>query len=259
MTLNLSHITGSPIVFFSTLVTGVGWLTLTVGTILSGFKGLVWWVICYEMALFLGILYVLMKATFNDYKLLIQTSLAISITLLTQVIDTHMHVGQTSAKASAGGGIMIITMQFFWSIVFGSAQESWVHGAIYGLPAATIANVKYHDKEGAMPLNSDTSYSISQHDSMHSGMSGSPLLANNASYSPQQQQMYTVTQPTAAASANTAMALHSYTANPNDPNEISFQKDEILDVLDRRGNWWQARKQDGTIGIVPSNYFTTTA
>jgi len=50
-------------------------------------------------------------------------------------------------------------------------------------------------------------------------------------------------------------ALHAYQANPDDPTELSFAKGEVLDVVERKGNWWQARKQDGTIGIVPSNYF----
>ncbi|GAA5941496.1 osmosensor SHO1 [Sporobolomyces koalae] len=51
-----------------------------------------------------------------------------------------------------------------------------------------------------------------------------------------------------------ARALYSYSASPDDPNEISFAKGEILDILDNSGKWWQARKSDNTKGIVPSNY-----
>ncbi|KAG2184423.1 hypothetical protein INT43_000332 [Umbelopsis isabellina] len=50
-------------------------------------------------------------------------------------------------------------------------------------------------------------------------------------------------------------ALHAYQANPDDATELSFAKGENLEVVERKGNWWQARKEDGTIGIVPSNYF----
>ena len=38
------------------------------------------------------------------------------------------------------------------------------------------------------------------------------------------------------------------TASPDDPNEISFAKGEVLEILDKNGKWWQARKQDGTVG-----------
>lgn len=51
-----------------------------------------------------------------------------------------------------------------------------------------------------------------------------------------------------------AKALYAYTASPDDPTELSFTKGEVLDITDKQGKWWQARKQDGAMGIAPSNY-----
>ncbi|KAH9964136.1 hypothetical protein BC827DRAFT_1265948 [Russula dissimulans] len=47
------------------------------------------------------------------------------------------------------------------------------------------------------------------------------------------------------------------TASLDDPNMISSSKGEILEIIDKNGKRWQAGKEDGTIGIAPSNYLQT--
>jgi SHO1 osmosensor len=37
-------------------------------------------------------------------------------------------------------------------------------------------------------------------------------------------------------------------ASADDPNEISFTKGEILEILDKSGKWWQAKRADGSTG-----------
>ena len=46
-----------------------------------------------------------------------------------------------------------------------------------------------------------------------------------------------------------------YRANPAFPNELSFEKDEVLEVTEREPGWWNARNRNGETGIVPSPFF----
>jgi len=43
--------------------------------------------------------------------------------------------------------------------------------------------------------------------------------------------------------------MYAYNASPDDPNEVSFGKGDILDVIDNTGKWFQVRTPTGHTGV----------
>jgi len=179
----------------------------------------------------LGVLTVITDA-FYPYRVLMSALESLSIVFLSTQISQWVYSSYTSIQVAAAGYILLMLAHAVWLFAYGSDQGTfvynWVHAWNPDRPATFFP-------QSALPTN---------------GMSGVPSLSANT-YNQHWSQMVL---SQSANYAYKAKALYNYAANQEDPNELSFEKGDILEIVDNKGKWWQARKPDGTIGIVPSNY-----
>ena len=56
-------------------------------------------------------------------------------------------------------------------------------------------------------------------------------------------------------SSRRVRGVYRYVRNPENPDELSFDKGDVLEAWDNVPGWWNAKKASGETGVVPSPYF----
>ncbi|KAI8146188.1 hypothetical protein BJV82DRAFT_655069 [Fennellomyces sp. T-0311] len=228
-----------------------------------------WWIVIYEAFIVTFSLLLFMTNSMAQYRLSFLTFLAASIPLLTIQADyviqyTKPSVPRDGANAYAAGYIILVCVQYLWVIVFGSDPNSYfgMFGQIQEDQLPTDQHIPadhtmYMSNEKHLDDNAPIADKRIVMPPFPTATPASVVPTENTTFSPPppQQPPHSEYLPPAVEYYEKVEALHAYKANEEDPNELSFEKGEVLEVVDRKGNWWQARKSNGALGIIPSNYF----
>ncbi|KAL1918016.1 uncharacterized protein VTP21DRAFT_3282 [Calcarisporiella thermophila] len=261
MNFDFSRVIGNPFLLITICASALGFLLLFGATCAIG-NGLNWWLVFFELFLIAGIIFGIITGELQAYRFAVMGFLVYSVAMLS-VSSAAMHSSSAAWSVMLAGNVVLLLVQFLWILVFGSEDESYIAHRVNAVPMSHPAR---HSRPRTSHLSHASQTVISP--------PASPFVANSlgrstlggsatALHSPPMS-MHTVAtggNPTDtvlltpnAEYQHRAKAIYSYSANPDDPNEISFAKGEVLEISSIQGKWWSARKSDGTVGIAPSNY-----
>jgi len=228
---DFTHLLEDPIFLGSFGLAIVGWIVALAGQCASnlslrafGVNGpFAWFIIFFNLAVIVGTLAVVSSNKTSQQRPALMAFFAACFVLDSQAVTWFIHLD--SSYQAAGAGYIFLSIVFIvWIIVLGSDNQQRTKAAAYSSTGVIIGN---NVTPTMIPLSQATQSSVSQNQ---------VVVSPNAEY------------------AYKARALYDYAASPEDPNELNFNKDDVLDIADNKGKWWQARRADGVIGIVPSNY-----
>jgi len=209
----------------------IGWIISFVSTFIYsnkpvGDKTWIWWIMVNCFICACVVFLIIERNIIQGYRFALMTYLGLSINWSIGLVNGLLHSDFASGNAVGVGQLLVSVAYFIWILYFGCDKETSV-----GKLTCSNTNMRSVPNPNAKNYNlqnvtTDSAYQNEQ------SLNTSPSLANLR-----------------------AEALFDYSANKDDPNEISFSQGEIMEILDNNGRWWQARKSDGTMGIVPSNFF----
>ncbi|KAF7853282.1 uncharacterized protein EAF02_011936 [Botrytis sinoallii] len=292
--MSMDTILGDPFALATISIAMLAWLIAFIGSILAtashasndGFPNYSWFTIAYMLCCILGIFVVIASDTTQTYHVAIVGFLATGLVLTSSSVNSLIYSSNGAKEAAAAGHILLSMVAIIWMFYFGSTPSavprayldsfalhkdhrvssgrgmSTAYGNGYGIgrPDTSISsNVPPQMYTSAQLGGFETSSPVAgfpggaagaERNSSQPRFGASNLGPNGGMGS--EPTPGEVIQPTEYPYR--AKAIYSYDANPDDANEISFAKHEILEVSDVSGRWWQAKKENGDTGIAPSNY-----
>ncbi|KAH3666685.1 hypothetical protein WICMUC_005502 [Wickerhamomyces mucosus] len=285
----ISNIISDPFAISMLSVALISWIIIFAGSIASSLDGsfpkFTWWGIVYELVLLIFLFLFYLLDIVESYKTFLTAGFSIAF-IYTTNSATNLVYSDGSKKAAASAGAILLSMvNLIWVFYFGGDSSSptnqWIDSFSLRGPRPSsrdsyISERKINENRISSFNNNPNTFNTERPSVTNSKYVSSTRLNGLENFSEREN----ISSPTqfnthdegtniSQQTANTeylnsnlviddfpytARALYSYESNPDDENEISFEKDEILKVNDIHSRWWQAKRSNGQIGICPSNY-----
>ncbi|KAI0883934.1 uncharacterized protein GGS22DRAFT_27886 [Annulohypoxylon maeteangense] len=278
--LNMSNIIGDPFALATVSIAGLAWVISFIGSIIARvqetrkdpFPPYSWFALVFMLPLIIGITIVVASDCIQTYHVALVGYLACGLIATTSSVNALVYDANAAREAAAAGFILLSMVNIVWIFYFGSAPSAVPRAYIDSFALAKESTNNRQTMNGGYRPETSTSvqppqmYTSAQLNGFENpspvgGFNGNAPRNSGAAPgfpgapkapSPAAQNEAEIAAPTEYPYR--AKAIYSYEANPDDANEISFSKHEILEVSDVSGRWWQARKESGETGIAPSNY-----
>jgi len=283
---SIGRIIGDPFALATTSIAILAWLIAFISSVVSDvqttYPNFAWWALVYTFFCIIGVLVTVASDAEQTYNVAIVGFLAAGLVFTTSSVNSLVYSPSGAKEAAAAGFILLSMVSIVWIFYYGSkpnaSHRAYVDSfALHkeknsGRNSRNMPNGYNTRPQTQVQNQTPQMYTSAQLNGFEtsspvSGYHGGPVGATMRNSSgpqfsgvPNNQTTTTIGQapePETSAPAEypyRAKAIYSYEANPDDANEISFSKHEILEVSDVSGRWWQAKKETGETGIAPSNY-----
>ncbi|KAJ2591410.1 Transmembrane osmosensor [Coemansia sp. RSA 1722] len=246
MALKFGRVFSSPI-FVGTLLLMFGGIIAAL--ICAGLKNgyvepTTWFMIIYLALLAITLVVAIADNALHRYRLALLTMIGVGLSLNVSHIGYYINATIGVLQAMSASLIFVEIPLFFWVIILGSGPGTYL---------AEVCGMEGKGS-GSLPMADVSMSRVQYRHTVNSATGGARSSIADYYTSDLHQSVISGKRPDSSAVVYKARALYPYEANPDDPNEVSIAKEEIMLVIDDSGKWWQVKKEDGTVGIAPSNY-----
>lgn len=260
-------------------VAAVAWIIAFAGSIAYSqsqniFPKFTWWSLVFQLIVVIIFPLLYFFDLIHHYHQLCLSLLAISFIYTSNSTNNLVYFSDSASAAAAAGFILLSMTNAVWLYILGSSPSAPYLPGISPQYIQPLTSQQYHSNINIPSNYIDNQFSNNlnlqnldqQHEHELAGFEN-PVRSSSHSISPSPSLSNHLVDPEGTnftgisdvsqylqAYPVVVRALYDYQASPDDVNELSFSKGEILRVKNTNDNWWQAKNKRGEIGMCPSNY-----